>query len=153
MKPWKSMAVTLSKVWKRHRWTEVHPKKRGFQVSGSQSCSAVGTEISEGILSTGSYVAILISWRKYKDDRCLCNSLYLIYFKFDISVWMIRKVLLKKFWWDVVEWLERYFDKHRWQPTDEIVTAIAAAIFGKLIWQWFYIIKRAQGLDFLKTKQ
>ena len=26
------------------------PKKGGFQVSGSQSCSAVGTEISEGIL-------------------------------------------------------------------------------------------------------
>ena len=28
---------------------------------------------------------------------------------------------------------KRYFDKHRWQPTDEIVTAIAEAIFGKLI--------------------
>ena len=28
---------------------------------------------------------------------------------------------------------KRYFAKHRWQPTDEIVTAIAEAIFGKLI--------------------
>ena len=28
---------------------------------------------------------------------------------------------------------KRYFDKHRWEPTDEIVTAIAEAIFGKLI--------------------
>jgi transposase len=28
---------------------------------------------------------------------------------------------------------KRYFDKHRWDPTDEIVTAIAEAIFGKLI--------------------
>jgi hypothetical protein len=28
---------------------------------------------------------------------------------------------------------KRYFDKHRWQPTDQIVTAIAEAIFGKLI--------------------
>ena len=28
---------------------------------------------------------------------------------------------------------KRYFDKHRWQPTDVIVTAIAEAIFGKLI--------------------
>jgi hypothetical protein len=28
---------------------------------------------------------------------------------------------------------KRYFDKHRWQPTDEITTAIAEAIFGKLI--------------------
>ena len=28
---------------------------------------------------------------------------------------------------------KRYFDKHRWQPTDEIVAAIAEAIFGKLI--------------------
>ena len=26
---------------------------------------------------------------------------------------------------------KRYFDKHRWQPTDEIITAIAEAIFGK----------------------
>jgi hypothetical protein len=26
-----------------------------------------------------------------------------------------------------------YFDKNRWDPTDEIVTAIAEAIFGKLI--------------------
>ena len=29
--------------------------------------------------------------------------------------------------------MKRYFDKHRWEPTDEIVTAIAEAIFGKLI--------------------
>ncbi|MBT8363629.1 MAG: hypothetical protein KJP23_02920 [Deltaproteobacteria bacterium] len=28
---------------------------------------------------------------------------------------------------------KRYFDKNRWQPTDEIVTAIAEAIFGKFI--------------------
>mgnify|MGYP001824686447 FL=1 len=28
---------------------------------------------------------------------------------------------------------KRYFDKHWWDPTDEIVTAIAEAIFGKLI--------------------
>ena len=28
---------------------------------------------------------------------------------------------------------KRYFDKHRWEPTDQIVTAIAGAIFGKLI--------------------
>ena len=28
---------------------------------------------------------------------------------------------------------KRYFDKNRWQPTDEIVTAIAEAIFGKLL--------------------
>ena len=28
---------------------------------------------------------------------------------------------------------KRYFDKHRWKPTDQIVTAIAEAIFGKLI--------------------
>ena len=28
---------------------------------------------------------------------------------------------------------KRYFDKHRWQPTDEIVAAIAETIFGKLI--------------------
>ena len=28
---------------------------------------------------------------------------------------------------------KRYFDKYRWDPTDEIVTAIAEAIFGKLI--------------------
>jgi transposase len=28
---------------------------------------------------------------------------------------------------------KRYFDKHRWEPTDEIVAAIAEAIFGKLI--------------------
>jgi transposase len=28
---------------------------------------------------------------------------------------------------------KRYFDKHRWDPTDEIITAIAEAIFGKLI--------------------
>ncbi len=28
---------------------------------------------------------------------------------------------------------KRYFDKYRWEPTDEIVTAIAEAIFGKLI--------------------
>ena len=28
---------------------------------------------------------------------------------------------------------KRYFDKHRWEPTDQIVTAIAEAIFGKLI--------------------
>jgi hypothetical protein len=28
---------------------------------------------------------------------------------------------------------KRYFDKNRWQPTDEIVTTIAEAIFGKLI--------------------
>jgi len=28
---------------------------------------------------------------------------------------------------------KRYFDKNRWDPTDEIVTAIAEAIFGKLI--------------------
>jgi len=27
---------------------------------------------------------------------------------------------------------KRYFDKQRWEPTDEIVTAIAEAIFGKL---------------------
>jgi transposase len=28
---------------------------------------------------------------------------------------------------------KRYFNKHRWEPTDEIVTVIAEAIFGKLI--------------------
>ena len=28
---------------------------------------------------------------------------------------------------------KRYFDKYRWDPTDEIVTALAEAIFGKLI--------------------
>ena len=28
---------------------------------------------------------------------------------------------------------KRYFDQHRWQPTDEIITAIAEAIFGKQI--------------------
>ncbi|MEE4606631.1 MAG: hypothetical protein V2J65_35490, partial [Desulfobacteraceae bacterium] len=28
---------------------------------------------------------------------------------------------------------KRYFDKNRWEPTDQIVTAIAEAIFGKLI--------------------
>ena len=28
---------------------------------------------------------------------------------------------------------KRYFDKNRWEPTDEIITAIAEAIFGKLI--------------------
>jgi len=28
---------------------------------------------------------------------------------------------------------KRYFDKYRWEPTDEIVAAIAEAIFGKLI--------------------
>ena len=28
---------------------------------------------------------------------------------------------------------KRYFDKHRWEPTDQIVTAIAEATFGKLI--------------------
>jgi hypothetical protein len=28
---------------------------------------------------------------------------------------------------------KRYFDKNRWEPTDEIVTAIAEAIVGKLI--------------------
>jgi hypothetical protein len=28
---------------------------------------------------------------------------------------------------------KRYFDKNRWEPTDEIVAAIAEAIFGKLI--------------------
>ena len=28
---------------------------------------------------------------------------------------------------------KRYFDKNRWEPTDEIVTAIAETIFGKLI--------------------
>jgi len=28
---------------------------------------------------------------------------------------------------------KRYFDKNRWQPTDEIITVIAEAIFGKLI--------------------
>ena len=28
---------------------------------------------------------------------------------------------------------KRYFNKHRWEPTDQIVTAIAEAIFGKLI--------------------
>ena len=28
---------------------------------------------------------------------------------------------------------KRYFDKKRWDPTDEIVTVIAEAIFGKLI--------------------
>jgi transposase len=28
---------------------------------------------------------------------------------------------------------KRYFDKNRWEPTDEIATAIAEAIFGKLI--------------------
>jgi hypothetical protein len=28
---------------------------------------------------------------------------------------------------------KRYFDKNMWKPTDEIVTAIAEAIFGKLI--------------------
>ena len=28
---------------------------------------------------------------------------------------------------------KRYFDNHRWEPTDQIVTAIAEAIFGKLI--------------------
>ena len=30
---------------------------------------------------------------------------------------------------------KRYFDKNRWEPTDEIVTAIAETIFGKLIWR------------------
>ena len=30
---------------------------------------------------------------------------------------------------------KRYFDKYRWEPTDEIVAAIAEAIFGKLIWK------------------
>ena len=28
---------------------------------------------------------------------------------------------------------KRYFDKNRWEPADEIITAIAEAIFGKLI--------------------
>ena len=28
---------------------------------------------------------------------------------------------------------KRYFDKHRWEPSDEIVAGIAEAIFGKLI--------------------
>jgi hypothetical protein len=28
---------------------------------------------------------------------------------------------------------KRYFNKHRWNPTDEKITAIAEAIFGKLI--------------------
>jgi hypothetical protein len=28
---------------------------------------------------------------------------------------------------------KRYFDKNRWEPTDEIIAAIAEAIFGKLI--------------------
>ena len=28
---------------------------------------------------------------------------------------------------------KRYFDKNRWEPTDEIVTAIAEAVFGKFI--------------------
>jgi len=28
---------------------------------------------------------------------------------------------------------KRYFDKNRWKPTDEIIAAIAEAIFGKLI--------------------
>jgi nucleoside-diphosphate-sugar epimerase len=28
---------------------------------------------------------------------------------------------------------KRYFDKHRWEPTDQIVTVIAETIFGKLI--------------------
>jgi hypothetical protein len=28
---------------------------------------------------------------------------------------------------------KRYFDKYRWEPTDEIVSSIAEAIFGKLI--------------------
>lgn len=28
---------------------------------------------------------------------------------------------------------KRYFDKHRWDPTDEIIAAIAEAIFGKLV--------------------
>jgi transposase len=28
---------------------------------------------------------------------------------------------------------KRYFDKNRWQPTDEIITVIAETIFGKLI--------------------
>jgi len=28
---------------------------------------------------------------------------------------------------------KRYFDKNRWQPTDEIITVIADTIFGKLI--------------------
>ncbi len=28
---------------------------------------------------------------------------------------------------------KRYFDKNRWKPTDEIIIAIAEAIFGKLI--------------------
>ena len=37
---------------------------------------------------------------------------------------------------------KRYFDKNRWQPTDEIITAIAEAIFGKLIWRWFYTVKQ-----------
>jgi hypothetical protein len=46
---------------------------------------------------------------------------------------------------------KRYFDKHRWEPTDQIVTAIAIAeaIFGKLIWRWFYIVKRSKSLDLL----
>jgi hypothetical protein len=28
---------------------------------------------------------------------------------------------------------KRYFDKHRWEPTDEIIAAIGKAIFGKFI--------------------
>jgi hypothetical protein len=28
---------------------------------------------------------------------------------------------------------KRYFDKYRWEPSDEIVAGIAEAIFGKLI--------------------
>ena len=28
---------------------------------------------------------------------------------------------------------KRYFDKNRWEPTDEIIAAIAEAIFGKLM--------------------
>ena len=28
---------------------------------------------------------------------------------------------------------KRYFDKNRWGPADEVITAIAEAIFGKLI--------------------
>jgi hypothetical protein len=29
--------------------------------------------------------------------------------------------------------MKRYFDKNRWEPTDEIIAAIGEAIFGKLI--------------------
>ena len=28
---------------------------------------------------------------------------------------------------------KRYFDKHRWEPTDQTVTAMAEAIFSKII--------------------